>query len=188
MSASHDLDSPLSERKEQAIEVLTRCYADEYLDTEEFEERVHKVNIAPSIRCLERELEDLPAQYHLPAVSGQRLPVGEGIPQSVTNVMGDRHCGSELIESAQVNSFNLMGDTVFDLRELPIPPGEMRLNITCILGDVKILLPKGVSLDNQINTLLADFKVKGSAGDHNNERTLSVSGFALLSDIKVRYY
>ncbi|AFG38682.1 DUF1707 SHOCT-like domain-containing protein [Spirochaeta africana] len=179
--------SPLTERREQAIDLLTRCYADEYLDTEEFEHRIDRVNAAGSIRRLEQELADLPSQYQLPVVGGQRAAAATGIPQSVTNVMGDRHCGSELIESAHVNTFNLMGDTVFDLRELPIPPGEMRLNVTCIMGDIKILLPQGVGLDNRINTLMADFKVKGNAGETGSS-SLCLTGFALMSDIKVRYY
>ncbi|MFW5802160.1 MAG: DUF1707 SHOCT-like domain-containing protein [Spirochaeta sp.] len=187
MSAQDSSGSPLSERQDQAIDLLNRCYADEYLDTDEFEDRVSRVNLATSIRRLEDVMADLPKQYQLPTLRRTSAPSLGSTPHNITNIMGDRHCGTELVETGNITNFTLMGDTVFDLRQIPIPPGEMHLNITCIMGDVKVMLPQGVGLENRVNAVMADVKVKGDSGVDTHS-TLFISGFAFMADVKIRYY
>lgn len=179
-------DSPgsrLEQRQEQAIDALTRCYAEDYLDTPQFEAKLSLVNSATSIRSLEDVMADLPRQYQLPELhQADRVTT----PQSFTTIMSDRKISHELVQAGQASCFNLMGDTVFDLREVPIPPGDLHLNVTCIMGDIKIFLPNHVQVDNQVQTILADAKTKGQCMPSGDTK-LYITGLAIMADIKVRY-
>lgn len=186
MSSHDSSQGRLAERQDRAIEVLTRCYADEYLDTDEFEEKLDQVNSATSIRRLDQVLAELPSEYQLPALRATRRSSPAAAPYSITTIMADRSCGFELVDTRNATNFTLMGTTIFDLRHLDIPPGEIQLNVTCIMGDVKLLLPPNVAVDNRVNTILADCKVKGAASSSANTR-LTLNGTAVLADIKVKY-
>lgn len=182
--------SPLERRRELAIDQLTKSYADEYLDTSEFEDKIAQVNIATSIRSLEKVLSDLPAEYQLPTARKSSGMPGTAAPASpvrnLTTIMGSNSFGAELIENRSVSCFNLMGDSVFDLRAVQIPDGELHLQINCIMGDIKIMLPPDVAVRNQATSIMADAKVKGAPGP-DPRCTLTITGFQLMADLKIRY-
>ncbi|THB64436.1 MAG: DUF1707 and DUF2154 domain-containing protein [Spirochaetaceae bacterium] len=184
----------LKNRQNEIIDLLTQCYADSYIDTEEFEQRVDQVNAAESIRRMELVIADLPAEYRLPLHQGSGTAASRtaaGHPavapaNSLYTIMGDRRHGCEAVNLGLTHSLTVMGDTVFDLQDLPQDHGDILLQVTCIMGEVKIRVPKWMRVENSISSVLADVKVKG-AGKEPFLSTLQVKGLAVMAEVSIRY-
>jgi len=57
---------------------------------------------------------------------------------------------------------NYLGETVLDLRNHQLEGRTLDVYIEGALGDVKILVPQGVSIQNDMSLILGDFKTRGN--------------------------
>lgn len=94
--------------------------------------------------------------------------------------------------------WSLVGDTKLDFSEADIPPGETRLRIYGLVGDIRLRLPQGVGLCLYSTAFLSETRIQGNKQDtfispfeytsldyENAERKIRLDCWFFVTNIKV---
>lgn len=106
---------------------------------------------------------DLPAPgaSAAPAVpGGVPAPSGGRRPRRIVAVLGDTARTGAWRVDEEVRAVAVLGDVRLDLRQAQVPAGEVVIFATSVLGDVKIIVPDGVSVEVTGIAVLGDKKVR----------------------------
>lgn len=88
-------------------------------------------------------------------------------PENHFSFIGDIHIGSANWRLRPLNVNHLIGDTVIDLTRATIPDGLTKIHVGCIIGDVKILLPKDEDVEPSVTmtSIMGEFNMFGKRDD-----------------------
>mgnify|MGYP002737957917 CR=1 FL=1 len=117
---------------------------------------------------------------------GQELEsAGEG---SLSAVFGDVKRSGNWVVPRKTSAFLLFGDMMLDLREAELQPGENRIEVFTVFGDVRLLVPPGLRVETHGSTLMGDASVElGSTPSQPGPYvSLYVSGG--FGDVKVKAF
>jgi len=201
---SYGYSGEIEALKQAAIDRLTEAFAADRIDMDEYERRAALANAAR----LPRELDELTAD--LPAVSGgsgrpsaPRRPepprgtesyglrvnpdLTGGVPMTTGCVMGDRRLAGNWLTSDRVSSFTVMGSTKIDLREVDIPPGPLKIEVFTLMGETRIIVPRGLPVRMSAFALMAESHVDREVDQQTRgaESWVEVSGFAMMGELRV---
>lgn len=188
----------LPRRRDQTIDVLTRCYADDLLSVTEFERRVEQAQNAATYRDLEQLVEDLPVEYRRaigsPAsdapTTRQDRPVSSTHPPAanrVSAILGEREVTGDVFEGGFGSAVAVMGTLDIDLDEANLVEKELTLNVFGLMSDINLSVPKETRVELDLTPILADVKLKGQNTPKSlARRTIRVTGMAIMSDVKIR--
>jgi hypothetical protein len=93
-----------------------------------------------------------------------------------------------------------MGETKIDLRNTALPPGTLKIQAFAVMGEIDILVPKGVPVSMNVVPLMGEARIRrGSATERSGAvpgglapgRTdasvaIEISGLALMGSIIVK--
>lgn len=201
---SYGYSGELEPLKQAAIDRLTEAFAADRIDMDEYERRAALANAAR----LPRELDELTAD--LPALSrgsgrastprrpeprrrdeGHGLRVNPdlsgGVPMTTGCVMGDRQLAGNWLSSDRVSSFTVMGSTKIDLREVDLPPGPLKIEVFTLMGETRIIVPRGLPVRMSAFALMAESRVDREVEQQTRgaESWVEVSGFAMMGELRV---
>jgi hypothetical protein len=82
----------------------------------------------------------------------------------------------------------VLGEVMIDLREAVLPPAECEIAVFAALGEVKVLVPPGVIVDESVSTFMGNVRNDAAADGQLTPGALRVrlSGTALMAEIGVR--
>jgi len=148
----------LEGRRQAVLDRLTQAFADDSIPLESYESRVGIAQNALSVVDLDRALDGMGGS---PSWEGRResretAPRGERSANrvdhriigssSVACIMGERQLSGDWLSGDQVSSFTLMGSTRIDLRDTALPPGRLKIDAFCLMGETKIIVPRGLAV------------------------------------------
>ncbi len=195
-------DDPLASAREEAIEVLSECFARDLLTIEDFERRAGLAHGArtmtdlgaaidgietggaaaaarqnPSLARLQRATPGLPAAHIRPsdlaiAVFGETKRAGQWIPARRTNAVA------------------VMGSAVLDLREAQFGPGETAISAFAVMGSVEIIAPPGLYVECAGSAVMGTFEEQRQVAAtpfSPDAPFLRVDGFALMGSVEIKY-
>lgn len=83
---------------------------------------------------------------------------------------------------------SVMGDITIDLTEAVFEQQVTEINVTCVLGNVEVLVPENVTLRGYGSGVLGNFEVRGEGRGETDPQApvVIVRGFALLGNIEAR--
>ncbi len=171
------LVNPLERRRQHALDTLSTQYAQGILDEPEFELALQDVRTAPSEAALAATLE----RYVAP--SAPDAPADSS--QTVYAILSERNMKGDWITSRQVTATTVMGDMTLDLREVVLTE-DTHLHTVTIMGELKILLPPEMSVENHISALLAEQNDTHGSRRRGPGPTLHLTGTALLAEVSLR--
>jgi hypothetical protein len=88
------------------------------------------------------------------------------------------------ITSRYVTSTTVMGEMTLDLRDVVLTE-DTQLHVVAVMGEVKILVPPKMSVENHISAVLAEHN--DTVGTRRGEGpTLRLTGTALLAEVSLR--
>ena len=202
-------DAPLSPReleecRQRALDRLTEAFSSDHLSMEGYESRVAEVQGARSARELESLVADLPreaAKANIARPSSRRRDATTRAPlaneidsrlqgageESVACIMGDRNLQGDWLQGDKVGAFCVMGSVRFDFRDTALPPGRIKLDAFCLMGDIKVTVPRGLPVKMSAFPFMADAKIGRDVERHieRGEPYLDVSGFVMMGDIQI---
>lgn len=168
-------------KRARIIELLSDAYARDDLEQAEFERRLEAAERAATIEELDELVSDFPAEIlnalqqpqtangaaSLHPTQGQGALSGKALdreiarlnvmPVSTTlNIIGDSHILIKPEGPRVAKSVSLLGDCNVDLRALAGKPGAALIKIFSLLGDTRILVPKGTNVETKIVSLIGD--------------------------------
>jgi hypothetical protein len=203
-------DAPLSPReleesRQRVLDRLTEAFSSDHLSMEGYESRVAEVQRAQTARDLESLVADLPreaAKANVARPSSRRrealgkAPLSNEIDsrlqgsgeESVACVMGDRRLQGDWLQGDRISSFCVMGSVAIDFRDTALPPGRIKLDAFCLMGDIKITVPRGLPVKMSAFPFMADAKVGREVERRidRGEPYLDISGFVMMGDIQVQ--
>jgi hypothetical protein len=167
--------------REAVVEGLRVASVEGRLTFEELTERTEAAYAAVSRGDLEHITADLP---------GMGAPGANPAPAQVKRrfsaVMGD--CKERIVGriDGPLEAVSVMGDVVLDLRGAQVTTGEVCISATAVMGDVKIIVPDGVSVELTGHNFLGVRKVN-VRDPHPGARVpvVRVTATAVMGDIKI---
>ena len=198
----------LDGERQVALDSITSAFALGKISLEEYELRAEKIQKASASGAIAEQTRDLPRE-EMPrsAPDGRPRPVSarrpypspapasdllveqrDGSPEFSLCVMGDRKLTGDWLNSDQAVSFTLMGSTTLDLRNTALPPGRLKIDAIAIMGEVRILVPRGLPVKMSAVPFMGEANVHSSVEQRIDRRSpwVDVSGIALMGSIIVK--
>ncbi|MFI0486072.1 DUF1707 domain-containing protein [Actinomadura sp. 9N215] len=142
------------DEREAVVERLRIASVEGRLTFEELTERTEAAYAAVTRGDLEDITADLPG---MGAPGAAPAPVQ--VKRRFSAVMGD--CKERIVGriDGPLEAVSVMGDVELDLRGAQVPTGEVSITATAVMGDVKIIVPDGVTVELTGRNILGDRKV-----------------------------
>ncbi|WP_083958319.1 DUF1707 SHOCT-like domain-containing protein [Herbidospora mongoliensis] len=170
--------------REAAVERLRVASTEGRLTLAELTDRTEAAYLAQTQGELAQITADLPGGGPAPAYAPAKPP-GKA-RQWFVAVMGDtKRKGKWRVES-EIGAVAVMGDVTIDLREAEVRSNEIDIVATCVMGDIKIIVPDGVDVQMSGVTIMGDKKIRvveAPSGQH--VPVIRIRGYVLMGDIKV---
>ncbi|MBB2743720.1 UNVERIFIED_ORG: hypothetical protein FHR35_003556 [Microbispora rosea subsp. rosea] len=173
--------------RESVVEQLRVASAEGRLTLAELTERTEAAYLAQTHGELAQITADLPGGAPAPAPA----PAAPATPQGrmrkwIVAVMGDaKRTGTWRIDDG-IGAVCVMGDVVLDLRQAEVRGREVDIVATCVMGDVKIIVPDGVDVELSGVTIMGDKKVQVvEAPRGQSAPVVKVTAYVLMGDVKI---
>ncbi|GAB3901587.1 hypothetical protein GCM10027612_65230 [Microbispora bryophytorum subsp. camponoti] len=169
--------------RESVVERLREASAEGRLTLAELTERTEAAYLAQTHGELAQITADLPGAAPAPAVPA--TPQGRA-RKWIVAVMGDaKRTGTWRIDDG-IGAVCVMGDVVLDLRQAEVRGREVDIVATCVMGDVKIIVPDGVDVELSGVTIMGDKKVQVVEAPRGQfAPVVRVTAYVLMGDVKI---
>jgi hypothetical protein len=161
-------------RRQRVLELLSEAYATDQLEQSEFERRIEMAENAGTVEALDELVADFPPEIAHGAVTPAEYgiatrPSGTELQREIDRldgmdaptrftVLGDQHLEIKPGDPRLVRSVSVIGDCVVDLRELAGAGGVVLVKVAALLGDTRIIVPRGTPVDVRLFNLIGDEK------------------------------
>jgi len=198
----------LDGERQKALDSITSAFAFGKITLEEYEARAEKIQNAAASGAIAEQTRDLPPEeLPRPAPDARSRPVSmrrpypspapaenllveqrDGSPEFSLCVMGDKRLTGDWLNSDQATSFTLMGSTTLDLRNTALPPGRLKIDAIAIMGEIRILVPRGLPVKMSAVPFMGEANIHSSVEQRIDRRSpwVDISGIALMGSIIVK--
>ncbi|NAS21693.1 DUF1707 domain-containing protein [Herbidospora sp. NEAU-GS84] len=170
--------------REAVVERLRVASTEGRLTLAELTDRTEAAYLAQTQGELAQLTADLPGGAAAPSYAPAKPP-GKA-RQWFVAVMGDTKRKGKWRVDNEIGAVAVMGDVTIDLREAEVRSNEIDIVATCVMGDIKIIVPDGVDVQLSGVTIMGDKKVKvveAPVGQH--APIVRVRGYVVMGDIKI---
>jgi hypothetical protein len=170
--------------REAAVEVLREASVEGRLTLVELTERTEAAYLAQTHAELAQLTADLPTAGGLPRPV--QAPASGRARKWFVAVMGDTKRNGKWRIDQEIGAVAVMGDVTLDLREAEVRGNVVDIVATCVMGDVKIIVPDGVDVELSGFAIMGDKKVKViEAPPGQNAPIVRVKAYVVMGDVKV---
>ncbi len=201
IESAPDPETALAEAKEESIDVLAECYAQDMLTVEDFERRVSIVHAAGTMPELAKAVDGIRTGRSAVPTAPERASV-EALQRMTPDVpagrvrandralalFGDTKRVGRWIPARQNTFVAAFGKAVIDLREALLGPGECRIQAYAFLGSVDVLVPPGLHVQCAGSAILGSFGEQpgdSSALIELDAPVVRIDGLAVLGSVEV---
>ncbi|OKK21216.1 hypothetical protein AMK16_10180 [Streptomyces sp. CB00455] len=178
-------------------QILADALAEGRLTSEEHSERLDSLYAVKTVGELDVLVRDLPAPggaharpaygsaaYATPAPGG----VLGGPVETVLAVCSSAARKGRWRPGGNTRAVSVMGDITIDLTGAVFEQQVTEINVTCVLGNVEVLVAENVTLRGYGSGVLGNFEVHGEGRTEADPQApvVIVRGFALLGNIEAR--
>ncbi len=143
----------IEKRREEVIDVLTDAFARDLIDTEEYERRVGKAHELSSIPELNALAADLRPLFNEDAKALSLYPAAGDL--YLKTYFASQHYDGNWLTNENVELRAIMGSMTCDFRR-PVLGPRTTVNLRVIMGDVKIIIPRGLRISVEVTPILGD--------------------------------
>jgi hypothetical protein len=181
---------PMEMQRERAIELLSRHFAHDNLSLEELERRIelaYRAKAPGELHDLTRDLPEHAAEE--PARRAAPLPEAfADVSDRIVSVMTETKRRGVWRPARHIDLWSVMSTTHLDLTEAVLLPGVTEIDVSAIMTTLKVIVPPGVRVVVQTSSIMSTVSDESieppSVG--SGAPVLRLTGFALMSEIKVR--
>ncbi|AQT74203.1 MULTISPECIES: DUF1707 SHOCT-like domain-containing protein [Streptomyces] len=175
--------------RDRIAQVLGDALAEGRLTAEEHSERLDTLYAVKTVGELEALVRDLPAPggVHTPAPSAYAGAAGQAA-ETIVAVCSSSSRKGRWRPGAHTRAVSVMGDITIDLTQAVFEQQVTEINVTCVLGNVEVLVPENVTLRGYGSGVLGNFEVRGEGRGETDPQApvVIVRGFSLLGNIEAR--
>lgn len=177
----------IRERREQAIETISRHYTSGQIDLDDFETRLDRLYLARSVAEILEVQADLPS-LPAPVIPPESINAGATRDrQLLIAVLGGTERKGAWTPARRINAFAMMGGLRLDFRQALFAPGLTELTVIAMMGGVEILVPPGLRVECEGFGIMGGFEGRSQSGDaeHPGDPTLRIRGVAIMGGVEV---
>lgn len=180
---------PLSVQRERAIELLSRHFAHDVITLDELERRIEKAYQARSGAELADLTRDLPADA---GASGAVLPTPTPRPYAaetdrIVSIMTEAKRSGVWRPARDLSVWSIMSETRLDLTDAALGKGVTEIRLMAVMTSFRVTIPPGVRLLAQVDSFMSSLSDESAEPlDGSDAPVVRLTGFALMSEIKVR--
>ncbi|MEU8778795.1 DUF1707 domain-containing protein [Streptomyces sp. NPDC048606] len=177
--------------RDRIAQILADAVAEGRLTAEEHSERLDSLYARKTVGELDALVRDLPAGAPAAApaapYTGATRPA-VGPVETVVAVCSSSARKGRWRPAAHTRAVSVMGDITIDLTEAVFEQQITEINVTCVLGNVEVLVPENVTLRGYGSGVLGNFEVRGESRGETDPQApvVIVRGFSLLGNIEAR--
>ncbi|MGR4881878.1 DUF1707 domain-containing protein [Streptomyces sp. LARHCF249] len=178
--------------RDRIAQILADALAEGRLTSEEHSERLDSLYAVKTVGELEALVRDLPApgagHTSPPAAPAYATHTAAGYTETVVAVCSSSARKGRWRPGALTRAVSVMGDISIDLTQAVFEQQVTEINVTCVLGNVEVLVPENVTLRGYGSGVLGNFEVRGEGRGATDPQApvVIVRGFALLGNIEAR--
>jgi hypothetical protein len=181
------------EDRHKVAEVLRQAAGEGRIDLDELDERLEATFHAKTYGELVPITVDLPVAGHRvprPSPPPPSVPMGP-LPRygsSVAVMSETKRTGSWLVEDG-ATAFALMGSVVLDMREAQFAAGEVTVNASALMGEVKVIVNAGTTVVVEGVGVMGEYtehRPKVSPETQPGGPVLRLRGLALMGSVSVQ--
>ncbi|WP_328300581.1 DUF1707 domain-containing protein [Streptomyces sp. NBC_00435] len=182
--------------RDRIAQILSDALAEGRLTSEEHSDRLDSLYALRTVGELDLLVRDLPVpgtaarQEHGYAAGPPRGPVGApgGPVETLVAVCSSSTRKGRWRPGAHTRAVSVLGDITIDLTEAVFEQQLTEINVTCVLGNVEVLVPENVTLRGYGTGVLGNVEVHGEGSGEVDPHApvVIVRGFALLGNIEAR--
>ncbi|MEU3774818.1 DUF1707 domain-containing protein [Streptomyces sp. NPDC032472] len=183
--------------RDRIAQILADALAEGRLTAEEHSERLDMLYAAKTVAELDVLVRDLPAPGGPHAAAAPPYAPGPartgpaGLPaepETVVAVCSSSARKGRWRPGPLTRAVSVLGDITLDLTEAVFEQQVTEINVTCVLGNVEVLVPENVTLRGHGSGVLGNFEVHGEGrpGVDPHAPVVIIRGFALLGNIEAR--
>jgi len=184
------LTLPLETQREKVIELLSRHFAHDTLSLDELERRIELAYQARGSAELHDLTRDLPAEgAALAKPAAAPLPDAFApVEDRILSIMTETKRRGVWRLARHIDMWSIMSDTQLDLTEAIFPDGVTEIDVSAVMTSVKVIVPPGVRVVVQTTSVMATVSDESFEPPDvgSGAPVLRLTGFALMSEIKVR--
>lgn len=170
---------PTDDERQAVVDRIQQALAADLIAFDELDDRFALVYGATSRAELEHVAATVP-QLPVPPPPAVARHIA---PSSSLSVAGDIKIGGWLALADTLRASSVIGDVVIDLSSTAIDSGAT-VDVKTVLGDVKLILPDGVRVQLETNSLIGDRDSRVVA-PREGAPVVRLSVFSVLGDVKV---
>ncbi|UQX02781.1 DUF1707 domain-containing protein [Streptomyces sp. RerS4] len=175
--------------RDRIAHILADALAEGRLTSDEHAERLDSLYSRKTVGELDVLVRDLPAgtgARPAPAAHPTAAPALAGPAENVVAVCSSAARKGRWRPGPRTRAVSVMGDITLDLTEAVFEQQVTEINVTCVLGNVEVLVPENVTLRGYGTGVLGNFEVRGEAGADIDPQApvVIVRGFSLLGNIE----
>ncbi len=177
--------------RERTVQALCAHFAQDHLTTQELEVRLEEVYRAPTSEALQSMLRGLPA---LPVTAAATAsipfysvaPVPEVQEKRYLSLMAEVRRQGVWNVPSRVRARALMGALRLDLREALLPATGVDIDVSALMGEVRIILPPGVRAEVDGLAIMGEFSDRtASAASTLDAPAIRIRGRAVMGAVRV---
>ncbi|MGW2040656.1 DUF1707 SHOCT-like domain-containing protein [Streptomyces virginiae] len=177
--------------RDRIAQILGDAVAEGRLTAEEHSERLDTLYAVKTVGELEALVRDLPAPAgaHAPSASASSYAGAAGpAAETIVAVCSSSSRKGRWRPGAHTRAVSVMGDITIDLTQAVFEQQVTEINVTCVLGNVEVLVPENVTLRGYGSGVLGNFEVRGMSRGETDPQApvVIVRGFSLLGNIEAR--
>jgi hypothetical protein len=191
----------LEARRQLALDRLTEAFSRDTISMEAYESRVATIQRATMPEEIDRGVSGLPP---LPARPQAREAKGRGAKalatilanpidprlkgeETVACVMGNRVLQGDFLSGDKIGVFTVMGSTRIDLTATALPPGRLKIDAFCVMGDVKVIVPRGLPVKMSTFPIMGNSHIDREVDRRitRGEPYVEINGLALMGNLMV---
>lgn len=177
--------------RDRIAQILADALAEGRLTAEEHAERLDSLYAVKTVGELDVLVRDLPApgagHTSAPPAYAARTAAA-GYTETVVAVCSSSARKGRWRPGAFTRAVSVMGDITIDLTQAVFEQQVTEINVTCVLGNVEVLVPENVTLRGYGSGVLGNFEVRGEGRGATDPQApvVIIRGFSLLGNIEAR--
>lgn len=193
----HLESKPVNKVRNQVILTLQNGYAHDLIGEEEFEKRLHEATNSDNKTSLISLVNDLPLVNEEETGSTKStkkytgdLMINDGHIRkhsTVLTVLGGVDKKGLWKPPKNLNVVTMLGGTDIDFTRAALNPGTTKVRITCIMGGVDIIVPRGVNVEVGGLPIMGGLENKTDDSLDPNAPTLKIKALVIMGGVDIKH-
>ena len=180
---------PFQDKREYAQAQLTQAVGDGRLDLGRFSDLVGTVWETDDIATIDRitrEVAVVPNSSVEQTVQTAPATPPTDIPTRLVAIFGTHKRKGRFRLPGMAQALCIFGDVTLDLSEASLTAPETLVDVTCIFGTIKVIVPPGVMVESQVASVFGEEKVTISETTIPNGPRITLRGANIFGTVKAK--